>query len=48
MATVEQQTLYCKYSWQDSQYGVQPRGKSYEVQKYIVVNIVIIFTNILI
>ena len=48
MATMEQQTIYRKYPLQDSQYGVQPRGRSYEVHKHIVVNIDVIFTNMLI
>ena len=48
MVKMEQQIIYKKYAWQDSQSGVQTRSRSYEVHKHITVNIDIILTNILI
>ena len=48
MAKTEQKIIYRKYVWQDSQYGVKLRSRSYEVHKHIAVNVDIIFTQILI
>ena len=46
MATMEQQIIYRKYAWQDSQYVAQPSIMLYEVHKHIAVTINIKLTKI--